>query len=1330
MWVERSVDGNFAHTVSHQIFGILAAAHMDDGSVSVLAEDHGSTILGTSTQHRDSTVVGLLWHPSKRLLAVGWSTGNVGVWSDTEEILREGASHGSSISCLEWNATGTRLISCDEEGEVVVWKVDLRGKISSICQYRLKGTVSRCIFRRAPARTESKPLPECSSFFLTCNPLGKIFYADDMGRCSESGTTKCRILSMKLIDNKDEIAVITEDLLYSKYSLSPNGKMNLENEIKISTAGFNDPKTLRVSWIDDGGIIAIVSGSSKIRVLDVVNEESTMLSSGSDDLSINSITYCAAKSMICAGSTSGSVILWRYQAQGNQQKNKGKSDADAFAQKWQMVGNLQISDIPDAVLWGGSGSSLIIQTKSGIKIFEEEKVCCATYQGYSILQLAASVVRIFKGDAILEIDVQEKIKKVSISSGVFAVSTGSALQIFDFQEDLSSARLQSSINCDSNIVCVDGQLVFAAFNQKVEVFSVTGALKNTVTVGNRDGAIRFTAAANNTLAIVTSKDVLKIYDLSRREPRFITSKATQVVQALAINKTGVLVAYTGIAENDEVCNYILVYSIEKDAFFSFDMRPYGANPVSICWGCMDQRILVCETSGDEIFTFFVSYEHGILFHDRYTKSAGLGPLLGVSMPFHYFLSTSDTASIIPRPAEDFVGLENAETHVISSIVEFCYQVDVDNVDEAFKALSKVENERVWRNLAKICIKKRRVDVATVCLCNIKHAKAVNALRRTKNEDSAELKAAMLAAFLDMHEEVQDIYEGAKRFDLLNVYYQESGQWEKALEVATTRDRINLKTTYVKFGRYLMDIGDKSGAIAAFEKGSALCSQGPQTMFGSETELKSYVIDTRDKPLKKWWAQYEESRGNMADAMKFYDESGDTLSIVRMHCSSGRIGKAIELSNRSGNPASAYHIARYYERENKISDAIEFYGQAKCFTQAIRLAKEHNLINQLINLALQGTEDSMTDVANYLETSGANIDKAITLYHRAGQSAKAIELCFQAREFHTLDELAQSLGPDTDSELLHKCVRFYMENDQFEKAVGLLTTAKQYRDALSLCVAKNIIMTEELVDRLGGSGEESDCDPELLTRVAELCMQQKSYHLACKKFSQAGDKIKAMKCLLKSGDTERIIFFANVSGPKQKEIYVIAANYLQTLDWRNNANVMKAIITFYTKARAHESLASFYDSCSQVEIDEYQNYEKALGALKESGKCLAKIKEASSQVQDKLRMLMMRIAYIETFVAARSSNNPSEMVGICDQLLREPEIDRAVRSGDIYALMIETHFSHGNLARARELLVEMQSRIASMNLDYYLDANILRALRNSDPTAKSAQRDEDDIEEDY
>jgi intraflagellar transport protein 140 len=74
-------------------------------------------------------------------------------------------------------------------------------------------------------------------------------------------------------------------------------------------------------------------------------------------------------------------------------------------------------------------------------------------------------------------------------------------------------------------------------------------------------------------------------------------------------------------------------------------------------------------------------------------------------------------------------------------------------------------------------------------------------------------------------------------------------------------------------------------------------------------------------------------------------------------------------------------------------------------------------------------------------------------------------------------------------------------------------------------------------------------------------------------------VAAMKALLKSGDTEKIVFFANVS--RQREIYVMAANYLQSLDWQNQPEVLKNIVAFYTKGRSPDLLANFYVACAQV-----------------------------------------------------------------------------------------------------------------------------------------------------
>ena len=119
----------------------------------------------------------------------------------------------------------------------------------------------------------------------------------------------------------------------------------------------------------------------------------------------------------------------------------------------------------------------------------------------------------------------------------------------------------------------------------------------------------------------------------------------------------------------------------------------------------------------------------------------------------------------------------------------------------------------------------------------------------------------------------------------------------------------------------------------------------------------------------------------------------------------------------------------------------------------------------------------------------------------------------------------------------------------------------------------------------------------------------------------------MKCLLKSGDTERIVYFANVC--RQSDIYIMAANYLQSLDIRKEPELMRNIISFYSRAKADVLLSGFYDSCAQIEIDEYQNYEKAAIALKEAYKCLSNVNDP--QAESKKKEIHYKLERVQQFL---------------------------------------------------------------------------------------------------
>lgn len=61
------------------------------------------------------------------------------------------------------------------------------------------------------------------------------------------------------------------------------------------------------------------------------------------------------------------------------------------------------------------------------------------------------------------------------------------------------------------------------------------------------------------------------------------------------------------------------------------------------------------------------------------------------------------------------------------------------------------SESVWENMARMCVKTKRLDVATVCLGNMGNARAAKALREVqKAEPELDAKVACLAIQLGMN----------------------------------------------------------------------------------------------------------------------------------------------------------------------------------------------------------------------------------------------------------------------------------------------------------------------------------------------------------------------------------------------------------------------------------------------------------------------------------------------------------------------------------------------------------------------------------------------------
>ena len=59
----------------------------------------------------------------------------------------------------------------------------------------------------------------------------------------------------------------------------------------------------------------------------------------------------------------------------------------------------------------------------------------------------------------------------------------------------------------------------------------------------------------------------------------------------------------------------------------------------------------------------------------------------------------------------------------------------------FQAVKKIKDKRVWQNMAEMCVKTKRIDVAEICMGQLENAKGAMAVRKVSRSLS------LLAFFL-------------------------------------------------------------------------------------------------------------------------------------------------------------------------------------------------------------------------------------------------------------------------------------------------------------------------------------------------------------------------------------------------------------------------------------------------------------------------------------------------------------------------------------------------------------------------------------------------------
>lgn len=511
---------------------------------------------------------------------------------------------------------------------------------------------------------------------------------------------------------------------------------------------------------------------------------------------------------------------------------------------------------------------------------------------------------------------------------------------------------------------------------------------------------------------------------------------------------------------------------------------------------------------------------------------------------------------------------------------------------------QLEEKKLWLTLSKRCFRESDIESGIFCVSKSENPGLVRYLKKEIKFCGKSTALSLLAMNLGLIEEAEHLLKSSGDIGRLCKFYQLQNRWSDAF---TNADKIKIKSAYYDYAKHLESNNKILEAIKYYEMSNNIM-EIPRMLFeaGNITSLREYCLKDNKRCLVSWWGQYCESQEANNEALEMYKACGDYYNLVRLLCHIGKVDSAsmlmneylgdsntIEKAENHDITAALLYLGKHLEAVNS-TESINYYIQCKAFRHAIRVCVANELWDELIAISVDYCSDSLA--RNILDNHFRGHDdklvskeSLVKLYYKCGDTQEAIRFSIK----HQLWDELRSVCHKQLSQENPKCT---ISEDDIDLVLQQL---RQNSDIIDILIDLVIISSEgnldlitNVIQNYGINLDEgimnklekftsSQKDATLISTFAELCLEKGNYQLAAKLYNKIGMRLESVKALIRSGNVDKVIQFANVA--RDKTVFKMAANFLQTINYEDTSLIMK----FYVKAEAHQELERFKNALTSI-----------------------------------------------------------------------------------------------------------------------------------------------------